>query len=510
MWVVRLPFHLGSSTRTTTQDRLNMSLAAKSLSAVKSSYVGTIVRVVAQFVAQILIMRQLGPELVGTFGYALLLQGLLALVIDQGFGWSLIQGHFNDKEEIAIAFSRIILTSFIGMLVVFAISYPIADYLGSELVGSVFRYSAPSYLLIGFFAVSQARLRAELRFREIQMSVTGAYLVAYPVVGVTMAFTGFGVWALVAAWYVQGILQVIIGHYYSPHSLRLANPFRPTKSGPMGRQVARINVLNWAVDHSSGVFVGGLGASSLGNFNAASMLARTPALHVVQSLQTILFSTASAIGNDPSRIKRLYLAALAAVSFVVFPAYGYALTHADFIIKMLFGNKWLDAAGIFSALSIGMIALAISTLSGAILTATGDQKTVFYSQSACLVLMIAGLYLSINISLVYVGLTVTVAYTARLIMQLKAIAERGEIAPVEFFMAIRGPLLAAILMAVPATLFFESSVGMVSSESLALVLKCFVLLLLFKAFPGFFFSAAFIDLLDRFPTGRRLVGMLGL
>ena len=76
----------------------------------------------AQFIAQILIMRQLGPELVGTFGYALLLNGVLALIIDQGFGWSLIQGHFNDKEEVAVVFSRIMLASFISMLVVFGIS----------------------------------------------------------------------------------------------------------------------------------------------------------------------------------------------------------------------------------------------------------------------------------------------------------------------------------------------------------------------------------------------------
>ncbi|MEP6877590.1 MAG: oligosaccharide flippase family protein [Nitrosospira sp.] len=487
-----------------------MSLAAKSLSAVKNNYVGTIIRVGAQFVAQILIMRQLGPELVGTFGYALLLHGVLALIIDQGFGWSLIQGHFNDEQEIAVVFSRIMLVSFVGMFIVFAISYPIASYLGSDLVGSVFRYSAPSYLLIAFFAVSQAKLRAELRFREIQMAVTGAYLVAYPVVGVAMALAGFGVWALVAAWYVQGVLQVIIGHYYSPHSLKLANPFRPAKSGPMGRQVAGINVLNWAVDNSSGVFVGSLGASSLGNFNAASMLARTPALHVVQALQTILFSTASAIGDDRRRIKRLYLSALAAVSFVVFPAYGYASTHSDLIIKVLFGDKWLDAAGIFSALSIGMIALAISTLSGAILTATGDQKTVLYTQSVCLMLMIAGLYLSINVSLVYVGLTVTVAYTARLIMQVKAIAARGGIEPAEFFLAMRGPFLTAIIMAAPVTLFIESDLGMVLTESLALVFKCFMLLLLFKTFPRAFFSSDLMDLLVRFAMGRRLVSILGL
>jgi O-antigen/teichoic acid export membrane protein len=487
-----------------------MSLAAKSLSAVKSNYAGTIIRIIAQFSAQIFIMRQLGPELVGTFGYALLLHGVLALIIDQGFGWSLIQGHFNDRKEIAIVFSRIMLLSFLGMLVVFGISYPIADYLENELVGSVFRYSAPSYLFIGFFAITQAKLRAELRFREIQLATTGAYLIAYPIIGVAMALAGFGVWALVCAWYAQSMLQVVIGHYYSPHPLKFANPFLRTKSGPLGRQIAGINVLNWAVDNSSGVFVGSMGASSLGNFNAASMLARTPVLHVVQALQTILFSTASAIGEDQRRIKHLYLGALAAVSLIVFPAYGYASTHADFIIKLLFGDKWLDAAGILSALSIGMIALAASALSGAILTATGDQKTVIYSQLVCLLLMVAGLSISIKMSLIYIGLTVTIAYTVRLIMQLKAISFRGAIVPMEFWSAIKGPFFSAIIMAIPVTLSVEPNSGMILIESSALFFKFLIILLLFKIFPRFFFCPELVNILTRFSTGRRLVAMLRL
>jgi O-antigen/teichoic acid export membrane protein len=487
-----------------------MSLAVKSISAAKSSYVGTLIRVGAQLGAQILIMRQLDPELVGAFGYVLLLQSILALIIDQGFGWSLIQGHFNDKREIATVFSRIMLLSFIGMLGVFAISYPIADYLGNELVGSLLRYSAPSCFLIGFFTVSQAALRAELRFREIQIASTSAYLIAYPIVGVTMAFAGFGVWSLVVAWYVHYIIQVAISHYYSPHSLKLANPFLPTKSGPMGRQVAGINILNWAVDYSSGVFIGGMGASSLGNFNAAMMLARTPALQVVQTLQSILFSTASAIGDDQQRIKRLYLAALAAVSFIVFPAYGYTLTHAELVIKVVFGSKWLDAAGIFSALSIGMIAFSLSLLSGAILTATGDQKTVLYSQAACLMLMIFGLSLTINISLVHVGLAITVAYTVRLSLQLKAIAARGGIMLIEFLSTIRGPFFIAIVMATPVTLGGGFTLEVIPIESLALVLKGLLLIVLFKAFPRFFFSPASRDLMTRFHAGRQVINMLGI
>ena len=215
-----------------------MTVVAKSLSAIKSNYIGTLVRIASQFVAQIIIMRTLGPDLVGTFGYVLLLYGVLALVIDQGFGWSLIQSDLHDKEQTTVVFSRIMLAALLGMIFVFVISYPVAALLSSELVGKVFRYSAPSCLLIGLFIVPQARLRADLRFKEIQIATSGAYIVAYPLIGVAMAWYGLGVWALLAAWYAQGVIQVIIAFRYCPHSLAFANPFKPTPSGPLGRHVS--------------------------------------------------------------------------------------------------------------------------------------------------------------------------------------------------------------------------------------------------------------------------------
>lgn len=486
-----------------------MSIAAKSLSAVKSNVLGTVIRAAAQLGAQILIMRALGPELVGTFGYVLLIHGFLALVIDQGFGWSLIQSNLNDEREITTVFSRIMAASVIGMVGVFLLSYAVEHYLDNPLVGVIFRYSAPAYLLIGLFSISQAMLRAQLRFREIQIATTGAYLIAYLIIGVTMAWAGYGIWALLCAWYVQGILQAVIGHYYSPHSLKLANPFRSTESGPLGRKVAGINILNWAVDNSSGVFVGGTGAASLGNFNAATMLARTPALHVAQTLQSILFSTASAIRNDQWKIRHLYLSALAAVSFIILPAYGYALTHSDLIVHLLFGDKWIQAADIFSAMALGMVALAISTLSGAILTATGDEKTVLRSQSGCLLLLIAGLYFSIQISLVHVALTVTCAYMFRLLIQVKQIAIRGEITASDFVVTIRGPFLISFIMAVPMTLIYEPTSAIYMTELIALFVKCLIIMVFFKLFPRFFFCPVLLNLLMRFDFGQRINRMLG-
>lgn len=485
-----------------------MTLAAKTIGAVKSNYAGTLVRIAAQFFAQLIIMRQLGPELVGTFGYNLLLYGVMALIIDQGFGWALIQGQF-EADEVSVVLSRVMLGSVLGGCLVYAMSYPLSVWLHSPLAGEMFRYSAPSYLLIAVFGISHAKLRAELRFREIQYATTGAYLIAYPLVGVGMALAGYGMWALLGAWYAQAILQFAIGYYFYPHSLRLGNPLRPIKAGPLGRSVASINVLNWAVDNSSGVVAGALGAGALGNFNAASMLSRTPALQLAQTLQVVLFSTASAVGRDAPRIKRLYLGAVASIAFVVIPAYGYALTHAHWLISLLFGNKWLQAAPVFSAMSVGMVALSISTLSGAILTAIGGQQAVLRSQFFCLVLMLLGLYLALDYGLVALGLVISGAYLVRLALQTRAIARSVGIGGQELLGVVRGPLVLALVLAVQFSPLYVPGGNLMMYEALSLPLKLLVVVGLLKAFPHFFICPALYEVMLRFGAGRRLAAWFG-
>lgn len=482
-----------------------MSLAAKSLSAVKSNYVGTIVRVGAQFFAQVLIMRELGPELVGTFGYVLLLYGVLALIIDQGFGWSLIQGDFQDSDEVAVVLSRIALASAIGAIFVFSISYPIAEILNNELLGTVFRYSAPSCLLIGLFIVPQAKLRAELRFKEIQIATSGAYVIAYPVVGVAMAWSGFGVWSLLAAWYVQGLIQAVIAYRYSPHSYQLTNPFRNTTSGSLGWHVASINILNWAVDGVAGVYAARLGAVVLGNFNAAMMLARTPAQQLVQTLQTILFSTASVIGDDQSKLKKLYLTALATISFVVIPAYCYASTHAEIIISILFGDKWQSASGIFSTLAIGMVALSITTLSGSILTAVGGQKIVLHSQIICLVMMVVGVAFVADFDFKYVGFVITISYWSRLVVQIIAISNLARIAAIDFFSVLKGPLVLGFVMVIPSSVIHSLSFSQAWIEGGFLAVKMVVILAISVTYPRMIFCGEFVGVMRKFDFINRLI-----
>jgi O-antigen/teichoic acid export membrane protein len=485
-------------------------IASESVGAVKNSYLGTLLRVCTQFGAQILIMRALGPELMGAFVYVLLAHTLLTLVIDQGLGWSLIQGDFGDDSEIAILFSRTLLTALACMLCVLAVSYPVERMVNNALVGSALRLSAPACLVNGLYILSNAKLRADMRYREIQTALTVSYLFAYPIVGLAMALHGFGMWALLSALYVQAILQVGIMYFYSRHSLKLKHPFLTAKSGPLGLHVTGINVINWAVDNCGGLFVSSSGAFTLGNFNAALVVARTPVVYFVVTLQTIVFSAASAVGHDLRLIRRLYLGTLGLVGFMVFPAYGYVCTHADFIVWLLFGKRWIGAAETLPGLAVGMMALALSTLSGAILTAIGAQRKVVFTQATCLLLMCIGLYASKPYSLFYAGFAISFAYFVSCAMQMRAMAQKAEICAFDVFASLRGPALIAVIMAFPISMPIEGRSAVIVTELIVHIAKCAAIAQLVRVFPQFFVCKDLSDLLKRFTNGRRLVAALGL
>ena len=486
-----------------------MSLADQFLAAAKSNYVGTLARVASQLVAQVAIMRLLGPELVGTFGYVLLLSGVLALVVDQGFGWSLIQGDFND-DEVAVAFTRLMAAGCVCAALVYACSYPIAFWLGNPLAGEVIRWSSPAYLLIGLYAISHARLRRELRFRELQYATNGAYVIAYPGVGLVLALSGFGVWSLLIAWYVQGALQAFIGHRFATHSFRLSLPWRTSSAGPLGRQVAGINVLNWAVDNSGGVVVGSMGAQALGSYNAASVLARQPALQLVQTLQGLLFSTASAIQDDDAKIKRLYLTSLAVVALVVGPLYGYFFAHADWLVGLVFGEKWTAAGRVLAGLSLGMTAMAMSTVTSSILTAKGDQNAVVLTQAACLLFMVLGLTWAVSRSVEAVAWVVSLAYVLRFCGQVTSVVRSGAVGWVDIWSALRGALLLTLLAALPLAQWSGLDVPPWIAEVVALSALILVALLAVRLWPHFFVPTVLADVLARVAAGRRALKSLGL
>ena len=89
------------------------NLTERSLRAVKWNYLGTVGRVLAQFVSLVVLARLLGPEPTGLFGYALLLISFVCLATEMGLSAALVQAATLSRAELGSALSRLFLVAVI-------------------------------------------------------------------------------------------------------------------------------------------------------------------------------------------------------------------------------------------------------------------------------------------------------------------------------------------------------------------------------------------------------------
>jgi len=422
------------------------SIAQRSLNAIKWNYLGTIARVFSQLVAQIAMARILGPEVVGSFGYAVILGGVLGLLIDQGMGWALVHAAEASEREKAIVFTRVMLAATLCTAGTYWFAAPIATLMGSAAATQSIRYFAPASMFMGLSIIAQAQLRKALRFKEIQISQTISYVIAYPIVGVSLAFAGFGVISLVSAWMLQAALCFFMMIRYAPHTFRFSNPFSSLPFGSYGRDILAINLVNWVVDNFGAVFVGRLfGAGSLGLYNTTLSLVKTPANHLVVNLQTVLFPTAAAARDDIPLLGRVYATALAVVLFLAIPVFAFVAVAAPAVVATLLGSKWAAASALLTPIALAMIPHVVSSITGSTLSGRGDQRVELVSQALLLLLLVA-CYLVLPISsVVQVCWLFLTLYVIRAIFLMIVTTRKLQLALLSMLAIFKGPTAVALV-----------------------------------------------------------------
>jgi PST family polysaccharide transporter len=119
------------------------------------------------------------------------------------------------------------------------------------------------------------------------------------------------------------------------------------------------------------------GAAALGQFTLSNNLVRTPANHLVVSLQSVLFPMAARAHHNDAGLRRAYLTALAGVGLVAFPTFAFVATMADPIVQVLLGSRWIEAAPVLAALSTAMIPHAAMAICGPLLNGRGEPEIEF-------------------------------------------------------------------------------------------------------------------------------------
>lgn len=162
-----------------------------------------------QFLFGIILARLLSPEDYGTIAMPLVFLAIAQCFIDSGFSTALIRKPELTEEDLSTAFYFNIGVGVVCYLALFLTSPLIADFYNTPILSDLLKVTALATLFNPLCAVQQALLTRKIDFKtQAVVSLSGA--IVSGIVGLTMAYSGFGVWSLVCQQVGGYIIRTIL------------------------------------------------------------------------------------------------------------------------------------------------------------------------------------------------------------------------------------------------------------------------------------------------------------
>jgi O-antigen/teichoic acid export membrane protein len=337
------------------------------------TFSGTGVQVAVQLVAIMALARLLTPAEFGLMAAATVVIGCSQIVSQVGVGPAIIQRRQLEPVHIRVG---VTLSAALGVLlgtIVWLGSPAIAAFYRMPELEPVLRAITVLFPLDGLNTVAKAILTRELRFRLYIALDVAAYVLGYALVGVVLAWLGFGVWALVWANIAQLGVRTVAMYLATRHSLRPSLDFRAGRellSFGFGHSMAQIGTL---LSQQGDNFVVGrwLGPTALGVYGRAYNLMVMPASAFGRIINRVLFPVMSQVQDQRDRLANAYERALATVAFIALPVSAFLWVVAPEFIHLVLGPAWDAVVTPFRLFSISLLFRMSSKISDACTKAAG-------------------------------------------------------------------------------------------------------------------------------------------
>lgn len=346
----------------------------------------------------------LPPEDFGLVALATLAIDYLSILSDLGLGAALVQRRGNIDEASDTVFSINLLAG-IGLTTITFLLAPLAAkfFREPELI-PVLRWLGLTFTLSALGAVHNVRLQRALNFRQKLIPDIGKTVIK-GIISITMALTGFGVWSLV--------IGQLVGAAIASSLLWVVVPWRPKLSiqrslvGKLfnfGLTVMADNTLSVIGDGFDYFVIGRIfSTTALGIYTLAYRLPEILVINTLWVMTAVLFPAFSEIQNDTDRLRKNFLRVIRYVELIVVPICFGLIIAADPIIRVIFGEQWLDAIPIMRVLSLYALVISIGFHSGDIYKAIGRPDILVKTSVPVFIIRITLLWIGAQYSLLGVA-----------------------------------------------------------------------------------------------------------
>lgn len=294
------------------------------------------------FIVSIVLARLLDPTVYGTVALVTIFTTIMQVFVDSGMGNALIQKKdADDLDFSSVFYFNMAMCSVLYLIMFFAAPFIASFYRMPELTAIV-RVLSFVVVISGVKNVQQAYVSRHLMFKRFFFSTLGGTIGA-AVIGIAMAYLGFGVWALVAQMLFNAAVDTTILWITVKWRPKKMFSFQRLKSlFSYGWKLLASSLIDTVYNDLRQLIIGKKYSSGdLAYYNQGKKFPQLIVTNINTSIDSVLLPTMSKAQDDMAAVRSMTRRAIKTSTFLMMPAMIGLAVCAEPLVQLILTEKWL-------------------------------------------------------------------------------------------------------------------------------------------------------------------------
>lgn len=332
-------------------------------------------------VVSILLARLLDPKDYGAVAIVLAFVSLAYVLVEGGFSNALIQKKDADALDFSTVFYFSLSFSVVLYIIIFFTAPLVSKFYGEgyEILTPVMRVMGLQVILYSMNSIQQAYVSKKMMFRNFFYATLWGTIISGGI-GLTMAYMGYGIWALVGQNLSASLIGMIALYVVTKKLPIFAFSWERLRSlFKYGINLLGASFLVTLYSEIRSLIIGKLySAADLAFFEKGKSFPNLVVANINSSIGAVLFPKIALQQDDKSQVKATTRNSIKFSSYIMSPIMLGLAAVAEPFIRLLLTEKWIACVPIMQILCIGYIFQPIHTANMQAIKAIGRSDTYLH------------------------------------------------------------------------------------------------------------------------------------
>lgn len=380
-------------------------------------YIGKIGSQIISFVVTIILARLLAPEAFGAVAIVCIFTSILQVFVDSGLGSGLVQMKDANDVDFSTVFYFNIFACIIIYVFLFLFAPLVSKFYNTPLLTSLLRVSSLSLIITGLRSTQETFVTRNLLFKKHFYATTIAVFLS-SVIGILMAYEGFGVWSIVFQQLANTGISTVLLWLIVPWRPKFLFSYQRLKYLlSYGWKILGALLVDTIYSDIRSLLIGKVYSSQdLAFYDRGKQFPYMIVSGVNTALNSVLFPVLSRSQDNKPHFKNLVRKSIRASVFFISAVLAYVFCSAEAMVEVLMTEKWLPCVIYLQILCFDALFWSIITVHYNSFNAIGRSdlylKFVFVTNVVGILLLIV----AIPFGVIYVALSSVLAMVIQVVI----------------------------------------------------------------------------------------------